>query len=346
MDLKRSWPTFSLVLLAACATPASLPEQVRRPYAARLSELDKIRPGDEFVRHITAQFEAELDCKDSPEEHNVIRIDVLIYEGAQVSSMTLSKQDLVTTTSELTIEPGPEPLVLRLGSHNAHIWRVKGAVSRIRDIYLASNAKGEDGRPLAAVIGVPNANVVLSRDPCLLDDNRFYFLKRLQKAVGWIGDSNSNTIGMIYAYETAGMSLPSGLRYDYDLNRPRRFKGSAASIEAAWSDHLRAYARGVYEITPKDAQRITLARRYNLFPSSLGMIQLLKNGSLIRKANGDYVMIKAIKNPIDIYPDNLIIAKGVPEQGWFTNASVCIFDHKGNQISKTNKCSRSKKLVL
>ena len=162
MNLKKTLPILGPLLLSACATSADLPEEVRRPNAARILQLDKVNPGDAFVRHIMAQFEPDLKCELPLVKVEATRIDFLIYQGAQVSSVSLSNHDVLTTSSEITIESGREPLVLRLGNHLAHIWRVKGAVDRIRKIYLASNSRDSNGLPLTAVVGVPNAKIVAS----------------------------------------------------------------------------------------------------------------------------------------------------------------------------------------
>lgn len=330
-------------LLGACASPSVLPEQARRPNAARLLKLDKVNPGDAFARNVLTHFEAPLKCEEPPADATITRIDLLIYEGAQVSSVTLSKQSELTTSSEITIEPGTEPLILRLGSFRPNIWRIKGASDRIRKIYLGANSRDENKSPQAAVVGVSNNKILFSSDPCLLDDRRYYFLKQEQRLVDWKSNGAWNKVGMIYAYENAGISLPSASRYDYDLNRPKRFRGRKLGIDSAWSDHLWQHPRGVFEFSSKEIRHIPRVRHYQWFPGKLGVIQLLKNGALVRQADGDYRMLKAITKSVDVHPDNLILADGIPTQTWFANGPSCVVDHAGKRLSKI--CSWSKASV-
>lgn len=335
-------PLFAVPVLVACATSNDLPVQEKRPLAARLLEIDKVRAGEAFERQIRAQFEPDPKCEARSADIGTILIDLLIYEGAQVSSLSLSKSGIPTTTSEITIEAGPEPLIIRLGNHRPHIWRVKGAIGRIKELHLATHSKDTNGNYLTAVVGVDPNKIRKSYDPCLIDNNEYYFLKQQQKAIGWKTAINGQEIGMISVNQNAGISLPSATRYDYDLTRPRRFFGRANGIEAAWADHLWNYPRGVYEFNSEESQYLNNAHKYKLFPGKLGIIELLKNRSLFRQADGDYTIKRSIKTPIDVRPDNLILRDRTLHQDWFINSNTCIVDLTGDRLSKTPACSWSK----
>src|SRR4029079_10215499 len=83
-------------------------------------------------------------CVLPPPGESELLVLVSAHQGQGVSTAAIGSEDKETTTAEIVIETREQTLSLAAATHGPVIWRVSGAVERLRHLVLAGFEK-EDG---------------------------------------------------------------------------------------------------------------------------------------------------------------------------------------------------------
>jgi hypothetical protein len=252
----------------------------------------------------------------------------LSYGGQGVSTAALSSEDLETTTAEIAIEAGERPLYIVAVSVQPVIWRVTGAVERVRHLVVsAAREDQERGLPLTGVTGVPRPQVTfLSHAACLppypLDSEAEAALAEgvLKTRLGRMPDI---VTARRYA---ARFSVPSGgaaVINPFSVWREMRDRPSALLrlLGLKGDDRIRAdlrrevvqsYPAGVTAIDPDSVLSELPVRAYPVLPGFAGIQQLVEQGALQDLSNDEYRILRKIRLPAELRSGALLLAKGVP----------------------------------
>ena len=225
-------------------------------------------------------------------------ISLSLSPADTLSSVSVAGQDEVTTTSEVTVEPGSRPLFVVAASQDAHIWRFKGAVNRIERLVVVSSERTLFGRPAAGETGVPRERTTIAPYDCLKPDNHQIDVMegrradRFSQQLGRVADRWINPNGVV------GMSvaIPSGKTYPLAAARPSFIAaGGKAEVEAAWKEAIRFSPGGVRELDPQAVVAGARAEAYEVLPRQAGIAQLIAAGAV--SGDGPYRIHRPIRFP-------------------------------------------------
>jgi hypothetical protein len=195
-------------------------------------------------------------------------VDFRAERGEALSSATLATQDIETTTVDVTIERGRDPLFVVLISSGPLIWRVSGAVNRVAHLVVSSErgapptagdlnglapdyiSKQETQgnliayseplykfEPLSGVVGLQKAKVTIAKSGCPGD----YYEK-----LGFGGEYVKESFS---ASSILRVSLPSGVlikaqqpRSSREVAEGRREPAPPAGFDAkAWREAVNSW---------------------------------------------------------------------------------------------------------
>ena len=231
------------------------------------------------------------------------------YEGEQLSNISLAGQDEETTTSEIRIEPGKEPLFIIASSYEAQIWRFTGAVGRIEHVILSAWQKNPFGQPAAGLTGTGKTKLSVTTPDCIGGYYKPADNGIIEKEFGRQPDVSASVYGL------AGMSVPSKAEYKLKPSRPASLAStSGRNVEGAWKAFTRFTPAGVFQFNPAEVVVKGKAERYEVLPHQAGLVQLLLSGAI--QASGDgYIVRKPMRFPGSMggaHSTTFIVPVGVP----------------------------------
>lgn len=234
------------------------------------------------------------------------------YEADAISSAVIGSQDEETNLFDVLIEPGSEPLYLVLTSYESMVWRVKGATGRVAKVYVSSLQDAGNGLSASGVMGLPATKVTIGEPNCPR-----YFSKLGSESAG-AAATVSRTVGRepdgIFAtYSAQRISLPSGQTFKARAGSTPLPRGFDAQM---WNDALRYWEAGLVQIDHRQIVTKARAEPYKVYPSQIGLAQLLGSGAIERQANGSFRVVRPIPHmPPSMggaHSVKMTVAKGVP----------------------------------
>ncbi len=263
------------------------------------------------------------------------------YEGDGISTVTVAGQDEETTTASVLIEPGADPLYIVLSSFQPSIWRFEGAVTRVARVVVVG--AGQQG-----VTGIPADRLTdLSDDPGTYPDLacfRPFYETRTGEGVaarGLVERILGRSVDVFAGqYDVGILSLPSATVSP----------GVAAAAPEGFDSGLYAYAThsysgGLVEIEPTAVAPAGVAEPYEIFPSTMGLAQLVGSGALEVHGDRDYYIAK----PIPRFPARLtgafgvtfVLGRGVPMPAGDPGHSCVISEETGLPLTNPSICQYS-----
>jgi len=242
---------------------------------------------------------------------------VSIYEGQALSDVAVAGMDTETTTAEIKIEAGEDPLFVMAAAYEPMVWRVTGAVERVARFVATSDTGG------AGVTGLDRNKVTaLPKGPCVqrLSESETTgraSLRTLSRGIGKPID------GAYSAYALSTITLPSqamppeSWRQDKSQRATEFSWGPLQPIENATTAELKRFnPGGIISIDPSKVVTTGKAERYDVLPQEAGLAQLLENGSLRFDPKMGYI----VQRPIPRFPAGLagahsvrfVLSEGVP----------------------------------
>ncbi|MFD1704226.1 EF-hand domain-containing protein [Methylopila henanensis] len=223
--------------------------------------------------------------------------------GDAVPTATVVGQNEDSTTAELVIEEGDQPLYIVLTSGDAMIWRVAGAKDRVARLVLASAKAGPSGLSAAGVVGLPADKVMVAPRGCFgsfskpgspeADAAR----SALRRALGRAPDAFGG------AYKATALTLPAMTV----AKASRKPDDAPAGFDPrTWRDALRFAPGGVVEIDPATVVAGAPVVAYEVLPQQVGLAKLVGEGA-IERVGGTFRIVK----PIPRFPAGLAGAHSV-----------------------------------
>lgn len=234
------------------------------------------------------------------------------YEADAISSTVIGKQDEETNLLDVTIEQGSEPLYLVLTSHQSMIWRVNGATGRVANVVASSFADAGGGISAAGVIGVPRSKVTIAEQNCP------HFFSEIDReaasAFGTVRRTLSREPSSMFAtYSAQRISLPSGLISKAEAGSAPLPAGFDAQT---WREAARFWAAGLVQTNHRQVVSKAPAEPYKVYPSQIGLSQLVGTGAVTRQPDGSFRIVRPIPHmPPGMggaHSVRMTLAKGVP----------------------------------
>lgn len=232
------------------------------------------------------------------------------YEGASVSTVSVTGQDSETSTATIDVESGVGAVTLVISSYDAMVWQFTGATDRISKVYIGSlHRNPSDDKAAAGVTGLPKAKVEFfwSRN-CFKD---FYKVESTEDtlAAAQVAKQAGRPVDTIFGtYASDVISVPSGkLANDYA-------KKEAKSADWLEREMFRFYPGGIDKIDLAKVVSETKAENYQVLPQQAGLLQLIREGAL-QVDDGGFRILKKIRYPAGLngaHSVKFILGKGVP----------------------------------
>lgn len=292
-----------------------------------------------------------------------------VYEGDALSTSALGSRDVETTTVDIEIEAGAEPLYLVLSAFDNMIWRFSGATNRVERVVLlaadseqarpttareaerrASAAAGTSSRgrpsrstalanrPFAGVVGL-SSNIVTTRNP---SDCFGYFTNpesiQATQTAAIVRRATGRAPDVIAAHYSLGAArLPSGKAAKGAWRGP----APEGFDQAMWGELLRFTPGGVSSITPEEVHSTVSIQSYDVLPQQAGLAQLIGSGQLVRLSDG-----LRIAKPIARFPAGLtgahsvtfMLGTGIPMPAGNSGHSCVVSQETGQAVANDGLC--------
>jgi Ca2+-binding EF-hand superfamily protein len=256
------------------------------------------------------------------------------YEGASISSVSVTGQDHETMAATVDVERGAAPITLVITSHQSMIWQFIGDTQRIARVYLHSaQTNPADGLTAVGTTGLPKDKVVfLSKPDCLP-----YFHETGSRSARLASEelsalSDGAVVTAIGRYTTDLVTIPSGKfvkrssSFDEIKAAVAAFDSTAATVENRADVipplaelALRFSPGGLKTISLKEVVSATRAEKFESLPQEAGLLQLVMNGSLAaRSKNGfdvTFDILRKIRVPAGLagaHHVRFVLQPGVP----------------------------------
>ncbi len=282
------------------------------------------------------------------------------YQGDALSTATIDTQDAEVRTASITVEPGDEPLYVVALSHQPMIWRLSGAAERVERVVLASQSvieagvSGSDVRPLAGVTGISADKVIFLPKPSCLSHFSETPSIEAARTIGIVRSETGKAPIVAAHYTISDVAIPSatlqpsrdrsaartairsrrdGTAYSTDPNgipRPEAVREYELENEA-----MRFYPGGVVEIDAGTVVASGKAARYEVLPSQVGLLQLVRSGALSRNLKGDFLIRQKIRFPAGLYGAHsvrFLLLSGVPAPEGDSGHSCTYSEETGQPI--------------
>ncbi len=279
------------------------------------------------------------------------------YQGKKTPSLTLVGQDKETFTGKLVIEPGSNPLYLAVTVHSPVVWRLEGAVERIKHLVVAG-PRQKSGKIAAGVMGLDASKVsFLSEPDCLR-----YFYKigniKMSTSVAMAKQTFGTKPTIVHGlYSVDAMSLPSGKNIGR-RDDPRLLRSGPIMMDKGGAYRV-IDKKGKKVIEMLDARKLlgfgepnmqdsyvrldkakvvseAPVEDYATLPGKLGLVQLVKQGALERISRREYRILKKIHIPAGLHGANsarFLLKAGVPEPVGDPGHSCVFSEDKGQAIA-------------
>ncbi|PIO97396.1 hypothetical protein CJ014_20440 [Pleomorphomonas carboxyditropha] len=207
-----------------------------------------------------------LDCS-LPRPSSEADIVLLgVYEGAAISDVYIGSPEKQTTTAEINIKAGREPLYIILTAIEPMIWRLTGATGRVERVVLSGPKRARSG-----AVGISVDKLSLAdgddRDVCV---PLFHDIAPQQAKS--IGDRIAATIGrapdrMAATYSVARLLVTSMDFEDAPVSQPLAPPGFDPE---EWRAAMQLAPAGLVSIDPSKVAAFAPAARYKVLPHRFG----------------------------------------------------------------------------
>lgn len=306
------------------------------------------------VRALAAMDKKTHSCK-LPKPNADEQVIVLgTHRGAGISTVSVSGPDDVTTTRSVIIEPGEKALYIVLTSKESMIWKFEGETTRISRVIVITRGLGSDTS--AGVMGLQAKQVHFAKPrtcPTYTHPGRYpgYHPTEKQKKILQRGAKKNRAkmelvLGgrvdvFVGARRSEIPSLPSG-KVSED---PNRREIDAVGLDAnARGLYQKLYPGGVDEIDPGKVVAPKPVQPYEVLPGYAGLVQLLRDGAVVRLTKKEYRIVKPISHlPAGFRHGRSVtfrLGKGVPlPKG--SLGRTCVFSEESDkQLNKSAKCRK------
>lgn len=238
------------------------------------------------------------------------------YEARARSGVSLGLQDNEIRAGVISVSDSVEPLAVIITTYRPAIWSFQGATNRISWVVLNSqntapnSSSPAHGLPLGGVVGLPASRVrFLPRSDCLPPFYQHYGqsegVKEAKDFVARQFGRNADVVAS--AHDTSGFAIPAGTVYKFGafINEP-----STADMP----EFLQPFASR--QVVNFDGAAIVASQPVTKRAPDIK--QLMADGAIIPKGNGDFRIVKKIRFPPELYGANartfyLAPGIGVPE---------------------------------
>lgn len=344
-----------LAALAAVATPAA---------ASIIADRDSLPVGMIGCEPLKVPARAKL-------------VVVGVYDGEALSSAYIGGPDEETNVTDVIIEPGQQPLVLVLTSHESMVWRLSGATRRVVQVQVSSFAAeaqkrhkvgtaapgaGKSGRQArdnlgstgdgayvseqwsyAGVTGIARDKVTIRHAVC-----PGYFTKSSGPEFTAAREKIAETLGrapdaMFGTYSPRQISLPSG---KVTRARPETTVMPRGFDPTVWREAARYWPGGLVSVDPASVVAKARVAPYRVLPSQMGLAQLVGAGAVQRLTESKFRVVKPIAHmPPSMggaHSVKLILAKGVPMPPGDPVHSCIVYEDGSRPPSDAFVCSLPK----
>lgn len=247
------------------------------------------------------------------------------YEADTLSTAYVGGPEGETNLTEVWIEPGKRPLYLVLKSHEAMIWRFRGATERVAGVVVSSGESGP-GTAWAGVAGLPRRRVTVLPPSCLPN---FYesgdstgASHRIEQAVGRSPDR------MTGAYSAYHISFPSG-----EVSNAAVKAATPAGFDPVmWQEAIRFWPGGVAEVDPSTITADVPVGTYAILPSQAGLAQWIGKGAIRQVSGGLRVVAPLPRFPPQMggaHAVRLVLGRGVPMPAGDPGHSCVVVEETG-----------------
>lgn len=215
-----------------------------------------------------------LDCampRPSPEAEVVL---VGVIDGAALSDVYVGSPEKQTTTAEIAIKAGREPLYIILSAIEPMIWRLTGATDRVERIVLAGPERARSG-----VVGLPVDKLALAdgddRDICV---PLFHNIDPPEASA--IGDRIAAATGQrpdrMAATTSAARLLVTSMDF---VDAPASQRALPSGFEPdEWRGALQFAPAGMVSIDPGQVAALAPAARYDVLPIKRRIAEFFGSG--------------------------------------------------------------------
>jgi hypothetical protein len=244
---------------------------------------------------------------EAPRDVQMVQLSTL--QGAGLSTAVLGSQDVETSTTEVQIAPGTQPLYLVLSSTQPVIWRITGAVGRVERLVLSSETgqpgKDYDPMPLTGETGVPEDRVFTVRRVGCLGGFDPHQGEKAQEAADFVEHQSGRRVELQQGASWAARFLvPSAqlekiqipwlsiLHHLFGLDTPEQ------------ALQFQLMARWPQGVIPIPAGRVVSTRSvepYEVMPGAAGLQQLVRNGTLTQLGADEFAVHRAFHFPAGIH---------------------------------------------
>ncbi len=270
--------------------------------SARLMEIERARAQAIQAQRAAAEQEKRLQACSLPQLAEGSTLVVFsAYEGRGLSTVSLGDDDGVVHVADVVVEEGEGALDLVLLSHDAQIWRLRGAVGRIGRVVASSSQRAgpNDATPRVGVIGIPRDKVVVPKSSDCLRNFASGAKAEQPRTLAAIAALTKRTPdAVLTSYGVSMLALPSG-RLDEKAALPGLVSlPDSGPATAIWREMLRFNPSGLIRIDPADVVSPLTARPYAVLPQQAGLAQLVEEGALTVAANGrDFTIRRKLRFP-------------------------------------------------
>ncbi len=271
--------------------------------------------------------------------------------GTSLSTVSVSGQDNLTSSSVVKIEEGEEPITLILTSRSPVIWQLQGATHRIAQAILSSEfSAGSNGEVAAGVTGIPREKVIFYGPKGCLET---LYPQQLggDKTKALIERETKHSIDLIAGRMASSVvAIPSG--HDpvgvLDLERVRAalrnaglklftideraeltevMPGKTGGYSELGDKLIKGAVAGIVEINPSAVVSQMKAEKYLLLPGLAGLAQLQVLGKIERLPAGsetEWKILGKVRFPAGLVSQSFFLPKDVqPPDG--STENNCIF---------------------
>ena len=256
------------------------------------------------------------------------------YEADAISSAVIGGQDKETNLMDVTIEPGAEPLYVVLTSYESMVWRFNGATRRGARVVVSSFQGADSGISASGVMGVPASKVAIGEPNC-----PGYFSKPGSDSAGataTVTQSISREPNNVFAtYSAQRISLPSGQIIKATRGSAPLPRGFDTQM---WSEASRYWEAGLAQVDPRHIVTKARVEPYKVYPSQMGLAQLLGSGAIERNASGYRIVRPIPRMPPSMggaHSVKITVASGVPLPPGDPVHSCVMIEDTGEAIGHT-----------
>ena len=237
------------------------------------------------------------------------------YEGAGLSTISFGDDDKEVGVTDISIEPGAEPLYIVLTTYKGNIWRFSGSIERIERVVASAAEGGETSAPRVGVIGVARDRVTIAshggcippffskKDDAEATAKRAVAEESVKIAIGRPPDILAAT------YSANSFSIPSGTHDDKHAMAGQMALPLNGPAVALWRMARLYSPAGIIELPPEAVMATLPARRCRLMPREAGLAQLVEQGALEIFRSDEVVLVSSSAAQKILTPSHLLIRK-------------------------------------